>query len=226
VRPEDRFDIIVAQRRAATGEVETGQLLYAGLDQASRRVQLLEWTIGARRQWYEASGTAERRGVMRSPVVGRVTSGFGWRRHPLFGFARFHKGVDLAAAWGTPIVAAVDGVVTYAGWHGGHGKYVAIAHGGGLATGYAHMSSIAVPAGTRVAQGQVIGYVGSTGLSTGPHLHYELYRNGEAIDPGSVSVVTTAQLAGAELARFRARLAQMMAVRTGAARVPATPTVS
>ncbi|GGE92556.1 M23 family metallopeptidase [Sphingomonas prati] len=212
VHPNDRFDIIVERTRAATGEVQLGKLLYAGLDQARGRVQLLEWTIDGRRQWYAASGVGERRGMMRQPVIGRISSGFGWRRHPVLGFSRLHKGMDFAAPYGSPIVAAADGVVRFAGWHGGHGKYVSIQHGGGLGTGYGHMSRIVVPAGASVAQGQLIGYVGSTGLSTGPHLHYEVYRGGAAINPATVSFVTTSQLAGAELARFRSVLAGLMAV--------------
>ncbi|WP_076070207.1 M23 family metallopeptidase [Sphingomonas montana] len=216
VAADDRFDIIVEQSRAATGETQVGKLLYAGLDQARGRVQLLEWTIDGRRQWYAASGVGERRGLMRTPVVGRISSGFGWRRHPVLGFSRLHKGMDFAAPYGSPIVAAADGIVRFAGWHGGHGKFVQIQHGGRLGTGYGHMSRIVVPAGTHVAQGQVIGYVGSTGLSTGPHLHYEVYRGGMAINPATISFVTTSQLAGAELGRFRAVLSRLMAIGTGA----------
>ena len=212
VRADDRFDIIVEQRRAATGETETGHLLYAGLDQRGKRIQLLEWTVDGRRQWYEASGVGERRGLMRAPVIGRISSGFGLRRHPVLGFSRFHKGMDFAAAYGSPIVAAADGVVRYAGWHGGHGNFVQIQHGGGLGTGYGHMSRIVVPAGARVAQGQVIGYVGSTGLSTGPHLHYEVYRGGTAINPATIQFVTTSQLAGGALAAFRATLRRLLAI--------------
>jgi murein DD-endopeptidase MepM/ murein hydrolase activator NlpD len=216
VAPSDEFDIIVEHRRAETGEVEVGSLLYAGLDQGRRKVRLLKWKSGGREQWFEASGVGETRGAMRMPVVGHQTSGFGMRRHPLLGYSRFHRGIDIGAAYGSPIVAATDGVVTYAGWHGGHGNFVRIDHPGGLGTGYGHMSRIAVRPGTRVSQGQVIGYVGSTGLSTGPHLHYEVYRNGAAIDPSSVKFTMAAQLAGAELARFRSTLNRLLAIRPGA----------
>ena len=114
-----------------------------------------------------------------------------------------------------PIYAASDGRVVYAGRHGGHGNYVRIDHGGGLATGYAHMSRIAARAGSYVRRGQVIGYVGSSGLSTGPHLHYELYRNGATVNPMSVKFTTTSQLAGRDLAAFRARLAQLKGLKAG-----------
>ncbi|MFS0738270.1 M23 family metallopeptidase [Sphingomonas sp. 1P06PA] len=218
VRSDDRFDIIVEHRRAATGEVEVGQLLYAGLDQGRKQTRMLKWTLGGREQWFEASGVGERKGIMRAPVIGRLTSGFGLRRHPVLGFSRFHKGLDFGAAYGSPIVAATDGTVVFAGRHGGHGNYVKLSHSGGLATAYAHMSRIVAQPGQRVSQGQVIGYVGSTGLSTGPHLHYEVYRNNVAINPKSISFISTALLAGAELQQFKAKLNRLLAVPLGANR--------
>ena len=224
VGADDRFDLIVEHRRAETGEVEIGSLLYAGLDQGRRKTRLLKWTSGGREQWFEASGVGETRGAMRMPVVGRMTSSFGMRRHPLLGYSRFHKGMDFGAAHGSPIVAATDGVVAFAGWHGGHGNYVKLKHAGGIATAYAHMSRIVARPGARVSQGQVIGYVGSTGLSTGPHLHYEVYKNGVAINPATIKFTTTAQLAGDELRRFRAKLNSLLAIRAGAAGAAAAET--
>ena len=221
----DTFDIIVAYKRAETGESEAGQLLYAGLERGGKpRAQLLRW--GKDGQFYEASGVGESRSGLMAPVSGRITSGYGMRRHPILGYKRMHKGLDFKASYGAPIYAASDGRVTYAGRHGGHGNYVKIDHGGGLATGYAHMSRIAVSSGARVRRGQVIGYVGSTGLSTGPHLHYEMYRNGRTVDPSSVQFVTRAQLTGRELASFKARLAELKKVEPGAALIdlkPVTP---
>ena len=113
----------------------------------------------------------------------RLTSGFGLRMHPIEQGQLFHAGVDLAAPAGSPIVATADGTVGRAGWSGGYGLMVAIAHGGGMQTRYAHMSRLAVAPGQAVRQGQVIGYVGSTGRSTGPHLHYEVRVNGVAVNP-------------------------------------------
>lgn len=221
VRAGDRFDLVVAHRRAATGEVEVGELLYAGLDQGKRQTRLLKWTTDGRSQWYEANGVGKSQGQMHAPVTStRVTSGFGFRTHPLLGYSRFHKGMDYGAASGSPIYAVTDGVVSYSGWHGGHGNYVLLKHGGGMMTGYAHMSRIVARSGTRVSQGQVIGYVGSTGLSTGPHLHFEVYKNGAAVNPRSVKFISTAQLAGAQLARFKSTLARLMSLRTGAASAP------
>ena len=117
-------------------------------------------------------------------------------------------------------MAVSDGVVTIAGRTGGFGNYVKLSHGGGLGTGYGHMSRIAVRPGQHVSRGQVIGYIGSSGLSTGPHLHYEVYRNGVAVNPMSVAFVTRAQLEGKALADFRARIRQLTTVTPGAALAP------
>ena len=218
VRSTDEFDIIVDYKRAATGETETGNLVYAGLDRSGKpKAQMLQWTTGGKTQWFEASGVGETRGEMAKPVNGSISSGYGMRRHPILGYTRMHAGVDFRAAYGSPIYAASDGVVTYAGRKGGNGNFVKINHGGNLATGYSHMSRIAVSSGRHVRRGQIIGYVGSTGLSTGPHLHYSLYRGGKVINPMSVRFTTRAQLAGSDLRQFKAKLARLKAVEPGAA---------
>ncbi len=221
----DEFDLIVEYRRAATGEVEAGKLLYAGLLRNGKpRKQLMRW--GSDGRFFEASGVGESRTGLLAPVPGRVTSGYGSRRHPILGSRRMYAGIDFKASYGSPIYAATDGTVQFAGRHGGHGNYVKLSHGGGLGTGYAHMSRIAVSNGQRVRRGQVIGYVGSTGLSTGPHLHYEMYRNGATVNPSSVQFVTRAQLSGKELASFRSRLAELQTITPGAALATLTPDTS
>jgi murein DD-endopeptidase MepM/ murein hydrolase activator NlpD len=221
----DEFDLVVEYKRAATGEVETGKLLYAALIRDGKpRKQLLRW--GSEGTFYEASGVGEQRSGLLAPVSGRISSSYGRRRHPILGYSRMHAGIDFAARYGTPIYAVSDGIVQFAGRHGGHGNYVKLSHGGGLGTGYGHMSRIAVSSGTRVRRGQVIGYVGSTGLSTGPHLHYEMYRNGATVNPMSVSFVTRAQLSGPELANFRARLAELQRIEPGAALATLAPDTS
>lgn len=212
--PTDSFDIIVQHRRAATGESQPGQLLYAGIDRGGRpRVQLMRWG----EEFYEASGVGEEASGLVAPVPGRLTSHFGQRRHPILGYVRMHAGLDFAASYGTPIVAVTDGRVSGAGHMGGCGAAVSIDHGGGLQTRYCHMSRIAAGAGQVVARGQVIGYVGSSGLSTGPHLHYEMRRNGEPVDPAQVTFISRAQLAGTDLRRFREALEVLREVRSGAA---------
>ena len=220
VGADDRFDIILEHRRAETGETETGQLLYAGLVRsAGKDLQLMRWEQGGKPQWFEAAGVGRTSGTLQRPVPGMVSSNFGLRRHPILGFTRLHKGMDFRAGYGTPILAATDGRVSAAGWAGGYGRQVRIQHAGSLMTSYSHMSRIVSPPGSFVRQGQVIGYVGSTGLSTGPHLHYELYRNGAAINPASVRFVMRAQLSGGELAAFRSKLRGLLSVRAGASEV-------
>lgn len=216
----DRFDIILEHRRAATGETQTGQLLYAGLDRASGKdLQLMPWEQGGRTQWFEAGGVGRQTGTLTRPVPGSVSSNFGMRRHPILGYSRMHRGMDFRAGYGTPILAATDGRIAAAGWAGGYGQQVRIAHGGGLLTSYSHMSRIAARPGSFVRQGQVIGYVGSTGLSTGPHLHYELYKDGVAINPASVKFVMRSQLSGDDLAAFRSRLRSLLSTPVGATRM-------
>lgn len=216
VRSTDEFDMIISYRRAATGERQAGQLLYAGIDRAGKaKTQLMRW--GKDSQFYEASGVGEQRNGLVAPVPGGVSSNFGMRRHPILGYRRMHAGVDFRARYGTPVVAASDGRVASAGRAGGCGTAVKVQHGGGIATRYCHLSRIAVNAGQNVRRGQVVGYVGSTGLSTGAHLHYEMYRNGQVINPLSVRFVSRAQLEGRELMDFRATLHRLKEVEPGAA---------
>lgn len=216
VRSTDEFDIIIAYRRAATGERQAGNLLYAGIDRDGKpRTQLMRW--GEDGRFFEASGVGEQRRGLVAPVPGPISSRFGMRRHPILGIRRLHAGMDYRARSGTPIVAVTDGQVVSAGRAGGCGIAVRLRHGGGLDTRYCHMSRMAVRNGQQVRRGQVIGYVGSTGLSTGPHLHYEMYRNGRAINPGSVDYVTRAILSGTELIDFRRRLIELRTVEPGAA---------
>ena len=122
-------------------------------------------------------------GYLQWPVRGPITSPFGWRIHPISGVRSFHEGIDIGVASGTPIGAAEAGRVIYAGWYGGYGNYILVDHGGGISTGYAHCSAIYVSVGQDVQRGQTIGAVGSTGYSTGPHLHFEVRINGKPVDP-------------------------------------------
>lgn len=207
----DRFEMIVANRRAETGESEMGQLLYAGLVNGRANVSLMRW--GKSGEFFWQNGEGVRKGLIRSPVAGaRMSSGYGMRFHPVLGYSRMHKGVDFAAAKGTPIQSSASGTVVFAGWGGGYGNVVVIDHGKGLRTRYAHMHRINVRNGQPVAQGQTIGQVGSTGLSTGPHLHYEVWQNGVAVDPRSAKFVGGTQLGGADLKRFKAEMARLKAL--------------
>lgn len=235
IAPTDRFDLVIAYKRSAGGEAESGKLLFAGLESGGKpRVQLVRDQSG---QLQDALGGAPRQdwtstvvigggGGLLAPVNGHITSGYGMRRHPILGYSRLHAGVDFGAAWGSPIFAVANGVVSFAGRHGGHGNYVRLDHGG-FGTGYGHMSRIAVAPGTQVAAGQVIGYVGSTGLSTGPHLHYEVYEGGRTVNPLGFRFSGKAQAVAGfaearpadtkQLTTLRSLLAKLKGVKPGAA---------
>jgi murein DD-endopeptidase MepM/ murein hydrolase activator NlpD len=205
VGPNDRFDMVLGANR---------DLLYAGLSRvAASGLQLVRWTANGRSEWISAADasrpSSSTSGLM-MPAAGPITSYFGFRYHPILHFTRFHAGVDIGAGWGSPIVAAGDGRVIGAGWGGGYGREVEIAHGGGVISIYGHMSEIVAQPGSFVRAGQLIGYVGSSGLSTGPHLHFEVRQGGQPVNPLAVrftsAPVVDTRLADAIKARLNALL--------------------
>lgn len=211
--PNDRFELVVDHRLAGTGESEVGPILYAALDRSTGPdIRLVRWTIDGQTGLFEP-GKAEQQveGLLR-PLSGTVSSPYGVRVHPILRFARFHRGVDFRATWGTPVVAAADGAVVTAGWQGGYGRQVRLAHQGGLETSYSHLSEVATTPGQPVRTGEIIGYVGSSGFSTGPHLHYEVSRHGRPLDPLSVQHRSKAALAPTDVAALDARLKQLQAI--------------
>ena len=163
--------------------------------------------------YYSFDGKSLKKAFLKSPLeFSRISSGFSMRVHPISGNWKAHKGIDFAAATGTPIRASGDGVVDFAGSQGGYGNLVVLKHWSNYTTAYAHMSRFApgIKKGTKVSQGDVIGYVGSTGWSTGAHLHYEFRVGGEAKDPSKLNVQAQAPLTAAELTRFKAVSGDMM----------------
>jgi murein DD-endopeptidase MepM/ murein hydrolase activator NlpD len=151
------------------------------------------------------------RAFLRTPMdASRISSPFGMRRHPILGYSRMHEGVDFAAPKGTPILAAGRGTVVRAGYYGGYGLYVELRHTATVATAYGHMSRLArgIRPGVRVKQGQVIGFVGATGLATGPHLHYEFHRRGRPVNPLTQRASIRRHLTGRDMSRFSALVRQ------------------
>ncbi|MFN4166061.1 MAG: M23 family metallopeptidase, partial [Ferrovibrio sp.] len=203
----DRFELFFDRHYDDQGKtVKTGRIVGASMTLSGRelRYYLYQPSDGGEADYFTPTGSSVRKALLRTPIDGaRLTSGFGMRRHPILGFSLMHKGVDFGAATGTPIQAAGDGVVELAGWNGAYGQYVRIKHGNGYATAYAHMSRIGVKNGQRVRQGQIIGAVGTTGRSTGPHLHYEVMVNGKQVNPAGVRFPSGRKLEGREYERFR-----------------------
>jgi murein DD-endopeptidase MepM/ murein hydrolase activator NlpD len=155
--------------------------------------------------WYDAEGRSARRNLMRTPVQGgRVTSTFGMREHPVLGFTRMHKGVDFGVPVGTPVFASGAGVIAWIGPHGDHGMYIRIDHTDHVATAYAHLSGFVpkLAVGSRIHQGDVVAFSGNTGISTGPHLHYEVIVNGQQVDPTTYKQELSAPLQSDGLKRF------------------------
>jgi len=208
VQPGDHFELIFERYYDDEGNtVRTGDLLFVALEtrRGPRNFYAFLAPGDSQQDWYDADGKSARRFLMRTPINGaRLSSGFGMRRHPILGYSRMHRGTDFAAPTGTPILAAGDGTVVRAGPFGAFGNYVRVRHANGYETAYAHMSRFArgMRAGARVRQGQVIGYVGSTGRSTGPHLHYEVLRRGQQINPINLRVANGRNLEGRALELF------------------------
>jgi murein DD-endopeptidase MepM/ murein hydrolase activator NlpD len=194
------------------------RLVYASLQTQtkSRALYLFQPAGEAKPSWFDGKGAAVARGLMRTPVEGaRITSSFGPRLHPVLGYTRVHKGTDFAVPVGTTVYASGDGVVDFMGPHGGHGNFVRIRHSPELQTAYAHLSGYApgMSVGAAVRQGQAIGLSGNTGLSSGPHLHYEVIVRDVQVDPMAFQTNSRRALKGEALAAFRKMRDRLDALR-------------
>lgn len=214
LHPGDRFEVVLERPAGAAGRPD---LAYLALQLRDRRIEAYRYTgRDGSTGYYDGEGRPLRKWLLRTPVDGaRLSSLFGPRRHPVLRFTRMHKGLDFAAPTGTPVFAAADGQIDFQGRNRGYGKYLRIRHNGEYSTAYAHLSRFAagLGPGKRVRQGQVVGYVGSTGLSTGPHLHYEVLRNGVQVNPLGLKPASAGALAGPDLRRFRQVRAELDALR-------------
>lgn len=212
----DKFEVIYETKVAPNGKVvKTGDILYASLILNKHEMPMYRFKDASGKiDYYNSKGQALKKTLDRKPLSlkrARISSRFGSRRHPILKDIRFHSGVDYAAPYGTLIYAAGDGVVQMAKYNGGYGNFVKIRHNSEYSTGYGHMKSFAkgIRPGVRVRQGQVIGYVGSTGRSTGPHLHFEVIHNGQKVDPLKVKAATGENLFGKNLQKFKTVVASI-----------------
>ncbi|MDY6963386.1 M23 family metallopeptidase [Pseudorhizobium marinum] len=208
LKPTDKIEAFFSVQDESGQATDQSELLYVNAhfgDTTTRFYRFQDPEDGSV-DYFDGEGKSIRQFLLRNPVPnGRMTSGFGMRRHPILGFSRMHTGTDWAASRGTPIIASGNGTVESAGWSSGYGNQTIIRHANGYESSYNHQSAIAkgVKPGAKVTQGQVIGYVGSTGLSTGAHLHYELIVNGTKVDPMKIRLPGGKSLAGDDLARFK-----------------------
>ena len=206
IRKKDSFQIMYEVFKDDNGRtIETGEILFANLKLSGMDNSLYFFNKEGSEGHYDKNGKSVKKALMKTPINGaRLSSPFGMRKHPIDGFNKMHKGTDFAAPIGTPIMASGDGVIKKAGWCGGGGNCVVIKHNSTYQTVYAHMSKFAkgIRSGVRVKQAQIIGYVGSTGKSTGPHLHYEVIVNGKKINSQKLKLPSGKILKGEERKKF------------------------
>ena len=202
IRKNDSFQIVYEEfKNEENKTVDFGNILYANLNLQGRSLELYHYINDNEKinDHFESNGQSIKKTLMKTPINGaRLSSSYGMRKHPILGYNKMHKGTDFAAPMGTPIMASGSGVILKAGWCGGGGNCVKIRHNSTYSTVYAHMSKFArgIKKNVRVSQGQIIGYVGSTGLSTGPHLHYEVIKNGKKINSQTLKLPSGKKLTG------------------------------
>jgi murein DD-endopeptidase MepM/ murein hydrolase activator NlpD len=207
IRSGDGFELMYERFTDLNGNpVHNGDVIFATLELSGKSHVIYRHTLAdGSVDYFDEKGQSARKALMRTPIDGaRLSSGFGKRKHPVLGYTKMHKGLDFAAPRGTPIYAAGSGTVQHAGRKGAYGNFVLIRHNADYSTAYAHMKRVNTAKGRRVKQGQVIGYVGTTGRSTGPHLHYEIRRSGRQVNPFRVKMPSGRKLKGKELEIFRA----------------------
>lgn len=228
VHAGDSLEVMYETHQTDDGYVaKTGNVLFAQLTLDGRKIPLYRYeTADGSVDFFGPDGQSTKKTLMKTPIDGaRMSSGFGMRRHPVLGYSKMHKGVDFAAPTGTPIYAAGEGKILKAGRFSSYGNYVRIRHRGDLDTAYGHMSKIAsgIKPGTRVKQGQIIGYVGTTGRSTGPHLHYEVLVASKQVNPRGINLPIGQALAGRDLKKFKSHVSevnnQYAAISGGAVKV-------
>tara|TARA_Y100001970_G_scaffold50362_1_gene63736 strand:+ start:275 stop:1603 length:1329 start_codon:yes stop_codon:yes gene_type:complete len=204
IRKGDKFQVMYERYLDDRNKkIKTGKILFAYLDVNNQKIKLYRFGKKNNYDFYDERGRSIRKALMKTPINGaRLSSGFGNRKHPILGFTKHHNGTDFAAPTGTPVMASGNGTVIKAGWCGNGGNCVRIRHNSSYTTGYGHLSKFATKSGRRVRQGQIIGYVGNTGMSTGPHLHYTVSYNGKFINSQKLKLPSGKILKGEERKLF------------------------
>ena len=204
IRKGDEFEVMYERYMDDTNKfIQTGKILYAYLKVNNQKIKLYRFESKNDFDFYDEKGKSIKKALMKTPINGaRLSSPFGNRKHPILGFTKHHNGTDFAAPTGTPIMASGNGTVIKAGWCGNGGNCIRIRHNSSYTTGYGHLSKFATKTGRRVRQGQIIGYVGNTGMSTGPHLHYTVKYNGKFINSQKLKLPSGKILKGEERKLF------------------------
>lgn len=218
LKPGDAVDVLYERLETRSGAaVGHGNILYAELNIGGESLRIYRYVDkSGSADFYNQRGESVRKAMLRTPISGaKITSGYGMRNHPILGYSKMHRGVDFGAPTGTPIYAAGDGTVDFAGVKGGYGNYLRIKHNDKYSSAYGHISRFAsnVAPGRKVRQGQIVAYVGATGMATGPHLHYEILVNNEQVNPANVKFKAGNVLGGREMAAFRRNMEQIQAQR-------------
>jgi murein DD-endopeptidase MepM/ murein hydrolase activator NlpD len=208
IRSGDKFEMLVESFYSEDGKkIKDGNVLFSSLalKNQDKAIEIYMHKVEGRVEYFDAKGNSVRKSLLKTPINGaRVSSGFGMRHHPILGYSKMHKGVDFAASSGTPILAAGSGIISYYSVKGGYGNFVQIKHNADYSTAYGHASRFnpKFHLGSKVKQGDVVAYVGSTGRSTGPHLHFEVVYKGSPINPSKVKATSGLRLSGKEMASF------------------------
>ena len=206
LRKGDVFETLYSQKidLITNKVIESNPIHYISANLKDNHLRFYRFTTSnGKSNFYDQDGKSSKKTLMKTPLNGaRLSSGFGNRKHPILGFTKMHRGVDFAAPVGTPIFAAGDGIIEFSGWNGAYGKYIRIKHNSTYKTAYAHLSKIYKKRGTRIKQGDIIGALGNTGRSTGPHLHYEILISGRQVNPLRIKLPSGKNIPTIELGNF------------------------
>ena len=219
IRNGDTFEVLFTKKIDILNNslIKTKPITFVSLNLSGKELNFFNYVDEhGLPQYYDEKGKSSKRTLMKTPINGaRLSSRYGNRKHPILGYTKMHRGLDFAAPTGTPVFAAGDGVIEKVGWNGSYGKYIRIRHTGTYKTAYAHLSGYSknIKVGKRVLQGKTIGYVGSTGRSTGPHLHYEVIKNNKKVNPMKIKLPTGKNISASNLQNYKDHIADIIKLK-------------